>query len=88
MFSKGPIITFLMDTDSYKFTMGQLIFLKYRDVPVTFSLTNRTTSFPLAKAIPESALREQLDHVRTLRFSEAELTYLSQTPLGEGKMFC
>jgi len=87
MFSKGPTITSPLDTDSYKLTMGQLIFLKYRDVPATFSLTNRTTSVPLAKIIPESVLREELDHAMALRFTESALEYLRNTRLGEGRMF-
>jgi len=37
-----PVIRFLLDTDFYKFLMHQFIWMLYPDVPVTFSLINRT----------------------------------------------
>jgi nicotinate phosphoribosyltransferase len=49
----------------------------YPDVPVTFSLINRTRSVKLATVIPEAVLRAQLDYVRELRFRENELIWLA-----------
>ena len=82
-----PIINSLMDVDFYKFTMGQLIFLKHPNVPVKFKFKNRTNSVQLAKIIPIEALREQFDHVRTLRFNNSELHYLRGTNEYQERMF-
>lgn len=71
-----PIVRSLLDTDFYKLLMLQLIWRRYRDVPVTFSVINRTTSVRLAEEVDEVELRAQLDHARTLRFSNRELIWL------------
>jgi nicotinate phosphoribosyltransferase len=71
-----PIVRSLLDTDFYKLLMLQLIWRRYRDVPVTFSVINRTTSVRLAEEVDEAELRAQLDHARTLRFSNRELIWL------------
>jgi nicotinate phosphoribosyltransferase len=72
-----PIIRSLLDTDFYKFLMHQFIWMLYRDVPVKFQLINRTTSVRLADDIPEHFLRAQLDYVKSLRFRENEVVWLS-----------
>jgi nicotinate phosphoribosyltransferase len=72
-----PIIRSLLDTDFYKLLMLQMIWGLYQDVNVTFSLINRKTSVRLADEIDEGALREQLDHARTLRFGKKELIWLA-----------
>jgi len=83
-----PIVRSLLDTDFYKFLMLQFIWLHYRDVAVTFSLINRTAAVRLADAIPESDLRAQLDHARTLRFTKSELIWLAgNTFYGQAGMF-
>lgn len=82
-----PIIKSLLDVDFYKFTMGQLVFLNYRDVPVTYAFTNRTRSVRLADVIDARELREQLDHVRGLRFNNSELHYLRGTNEYGDRMF-
>lgn len=71
-----PIVRSLLDTDFYKLLMLQLIWRRYRDVPMTFSVINRTTSVRLAEEVDEAELRAQLDHARTLRFSNRELIWL------------
>lgn len=71
-----PIVRSLLDTDFYKLLMLQLIWRNHRDVPVTFSVINRTTSVRLAEEVDEAELRAQLDHARTLRFSNRELIWL------------
>lgn len=71
-----PIVRSIIDTDFYKLLMAQSIFRRHRDTRVTFSLINRTTSVPLARIIDEAELREQLDHIRTLRLSRGESTWL------------
>ena len=51
--NEGPIISSLLDTDFYKFTMGQLVFHRYRAVPVKYAFKNRTPNIPLSRLIPE-----------------------------------
>ncbi len=83
-----PIITSLLDTDFYKFTMGQVVFNRYRDIPVTYAFKNRTKDVHLTNYINMEELREQLDHVRTLRFNKTELHYLRGTNEYQERMFC
>lgn len=83
-----PVLRSLLDTDFYKFLMLQFIWLHYREVPVTFSLINRTANVRLADVISESDLRAQLDHARTLRFTKSELIWLAgNTFYGQSGMF-
>ena len=72
-----PIIRSLLDTDFYKFLMHQFIWMLYPDVPVTFSLINRTQKVRLAELIPEASLLAQLDYARDLQFQENELIWLA-----------
>jgi len=81
------IITSLLDTDFYKFTMGQLIFHTYPDVQVRYAFTNRTKRVNLADFIDEVQLREELDNVRRLRFTNSELHYLRGTDEYGARMF-
>ncbi len=82
-----PIITSLLDIDFYKFTMGQLIFLKHAKHRVTFSLTNRTRSVKLGKEIDIDQLKRELDHVRTLSLSSDEIEYLRGLSIDGIKLF-
>lgn len=83
-----PICRSLLDTDFYKFLMLQLIWARHRDVPVTFSLINRTRTVRLAEIVAEPELRAQLDHARTLRFTTSELIWLAgNTFYGQAGMF-
>jgi nicotinate phosphoribosyltransferase len=83
----GPIVRSRLEPDFYKFTMGQLIWRKYRDVQVTFSLTNRTAQARLGRVIDVAELREHLDHVRALMFTTSELDYLRRTNAYQDRMF-
>jgi nicotinate phosphoribosyltransferase len=80
------IITSLMDVDFYKFTMGQLIYKHYKGTKVKFVLTDRNNQ-RLALSINERFLREQLDHIRTLRFTMSEIHYLRGTNEYSERMF-
>jgi nicotinate phosphoribosyltransferase len=83
-----PIVRSLLDTDFYKLLMMQTIFQRHRDVRVRFSLINRTPSVPLARLIDEGELRAQLDHIRGLRLSRGESTWLrGNTFYGKRWMF-
>jgi nicotinate phosphoribosyltransferase len=72
-----PIIRSLLDTDFYKLLMLQMIWRLHPSLQVTFSVINRTTSVRIAEEIDEKALREQLDHARTVRFAKKEMIWLA-----------
>jgi len=82
-----PIIESLLDLDFYKFTMGQLVFKRYRDVPVIYAFKNRTAKVKLAEIVAEEDLRSELTHVRTLRFNNSQLHYLRGTNEYGERMF-
>ncbi|TDR93178.1 nicotinate phosphoribosyltransferase [Enterovirga rhinocerotis] len=83
-----PIVRSVIDTDFYKLLMAQTIYRRHRDAAVTFGVTNRTTRVRLADIIDPGELREQLDHVRTLRLSRGESTWLrGNTFYGRRQMF-
>ncbi len=82
-----PIIESLLDTDFYKFTMGQVIWKHYRNVPVKFVFKNRTKGIRLADIIDEKELRVELDYVRSLRSTRTELHYLRGTNEYQERMF-
>lgn len=68
--------------------MCQSIFRNRPDTTVTFSLINRSQSIRLAELIDEGELREQLDHVRSLRLTRGESTWLrGNTFYGKRQMF-
>jgi nicotinate phosphoribosyltransferase len=71
-----PIVRSVLDTDFYKLLMAQTIFRRHRNVRVTFGIINRSKDVPLARLIDKGALREQLDHIRTLSLSRGESTWL------------
>jgi nicotinate phosphoribosyltransferase len=87
-FRLDPIVRSLLDTDFYKLLMLQMIRHIHPDVPVTFSLINRTRTVRLADIIDEGELRAQLDHARTVRFSKKELIWLAGNSFyGRAQMF-
>ena len=87
-FKLDPIVRSLLDTDIYKLLMLQTIWKERRDVPVTFSLINRTTSVRLADEIDENELRAQLDNARNIRLTKKELIWLTgNTFYGRERLF-
>lgn len=71
------IITSRLDVDIYKFIMGQFIWAEGKaNVPVKFKLKIRTKGVKLGRIIPEAALREQIDALQKLRYTETELSQL------------
>jgi nicotinate phosphoribosyltransferase len=83
-----PIVRSLIDTDFYKLLMCQSVFRNKPDTQVTFSLINRTKSIRIADIIDEGELREQLDHVRSLKLARGESTWLrGNTFYGKRQMF-
>ena len=71
-----PIVRSILDTDFYKLLMAQTIFRRHADAAVTFGIINRSTHIPLGRMVDIGALREQLDHIRSLSLSRGESTWL------------
>lgn len=83
-----PVVRSLLDTDFYKLLMLQTVFRRHGDVRVVFSLINRSTHVPLAELIDEGDLRAHLDHIRGLRLTRGESTWLrGNTFYGKRWMF-
>jgi len=72
-----PIVRSLLDTDFYKLLMLQFIWKNFPATPVTSEIHNRTTRVRLAERISATTLREQMEHVRGLRFLRSELIWLA-----------
>lgn len=82
-----PIIESPLDTDIYKHTMGQFVFLRYPDVAVRYAFQNRTKDVKLGKLIDIGRLREELNHLKTLTYSNSDLHYLRGTNEYQERMF-
>ena len=83
-----PVVRSLIDTDFYKLLMCQSVFRNRPDAQVTFSLINRSKDIRLAELIEEAELREQLDHIRSLKLTRGESTWLrGNTFYGKRQMF-
>jgi nicotinate phosphoribosyltransferase len=68
------IIQSLLDTDLYKFTMMQVVLHQYPAAEVEYRFRCRTSGVDLVPLIPR--IREELDHLCSLRFGDDELAYL------------
>ncbi len=70
------IITSLLETDAYKFSMGQAIYHQFSDYKTTWSFKCRNTDVHFTPEMIEE-IKRQLKLYCNLRFSEDELTYLN-----------
>ncbi|OGN08953.1 MAG: hypothetical protein A3J46_05675 [Candidatus Yanofskybacteria bacterium RIFCSPHIGHO2_02_FULL_41_11] len=77
------IVRSFLDTDFYKFTMGDFIFSNpcpsignFADAVVTFKLKCRTKGIRIGKVIPTEHLERELDHAMRLRPTNTEIDYL------------
>lgn len=87
-FKLDPIVRSLLDTDVYKLLMLQTIWKERPNVPVTFSLINRTKTVRLADEIDEQELRAHLDHARSITLTKKELIWLTgNTFYGRERLF-
>ena len=68
------IITSLLDTDLYKFTMMQVVLHHFPGAQVEYRFKCRTPGVQLAPYVDE--IREEIRSLCSLRFQEAELAYL------------
>ena len=87
-FKMDPIVRSILDTDVYKLLMLQTILQEWRDIPVTFSLINRSNKVQLAQDIDETELREQLEYARSVRLTKKESIWLAgNTFYGKERLF-
>lgn len=70
-----PIINSLLETDLYKFSMGQAIYHQFSDYKTTWSFKCRNENVKFTPEMVEE-IREQVKHYCSLKFSEDELKYL------------
>lgn len=75
-FHIDPHVRSLLDTDFYKLLMAFFIWKNFPKVDVRFSMKNRSKTLRLAAGLSMEELRDQLDHVQRLRFTEHELIWL------------
>ncbi|MFT3720488.1 nicotinate phosphoribosyltransferase [Pseudorhodoferax sp.] len=68
------ILTSLLDTDLYKFTMMQAVLHQFPGAQVEYRFKCRNQGVALAPYVNE--IREQVRHLCTLHFADAELAYL------------
>jgi nicotinate phosphoribosyltransferase len=68
------IITSLLDTDLYKFTMMQVVLHQFPGAQVEYRFKCRNPGVRLAPFVDE--IRDEVAHLCTLRFTEAELDWL------------
>ena len=70
-----PIIRSLLETDMYKFSMGQAIYHQFSDYKTTWTFKCRNKNVYFTKEMVEE-IKDQIKHYCTLRFKEDELKYL------------
>lgn len=70
-----PIINSLLETDLYKFSMGQAIYHQFPGYKTTWSFKCRNKDVVFTKEMVEE-IKSQIEHYCTLTFTEDELTYL------------
>ena len=70
------IITSLLETDMYKFSMGQAIYHQFSDYKTTWTFKCRNTGVQFTPAMVDE-IKNQINAYCNLRFTEAELEYLN-----------
>lgn len=73
----NQIITSLLETDMYKFSMGQAIYHQFSDYKTTWTFKCRNQDVRFTPEMVEE-IREQIRAYCTLRFTEDELDYLNR----------
>ena len=71
-----PIITSLLETDMYKFSMGQAIYHQFSDYKTTWTFKCRNKDVFFTPQMVEE-IRSQIKSYCSLRFNEDELAYLN-----------
>ena len=70
-----PIINSLLETDAYKFSMGNVIFKRFNNYITTWSFKCRNEDVKFTDEMVQE-IREQIDHFCNLKFTKEELTWL------------
>lgn len=73
----NQIITSLLETDMYKFSMGQAIYHQFSDYKTTWTFKCRNQDVTFTPEMVEE-IREQIKTFCSLRFTEDELDYLNR----------
>lgn len=71
-----PIITSLLETDLYKFSMGQAIYHMFPNYTTTWTFKCRNENVVFTKEMVRE-IKRQVKHFCKLRFTEDEIEYLS-----------
>lgn len=71
----NQIITSLLETDMYKFSMGQAIYHQFTDYKTTWTFKCRNTDVHFTEEMVQE-IKEQIKAFCQLRFTEEELDYL------------
>src|SRR6476620_9009922 len=70
-----PVITNLLDTDLYKFTMWQTMLHRHPQTQSEYTFVCRNAPvYPLAELLPD--VDRELDHLGSLSFAAEDLAYL------------
>lgn len=75
------MIKSLCDQDLYKFSMGQVFFKKYFDVPAEYLFVCRNKDIKLG--FLKDQVEKEIERLSTLRFSEEEIAFLKSLELFE-----
>lgn len=76
MMRLSPIVTSLLSTDLYKFTMNQVMFHKHTNLNGVYLFKCRNKDVTFTPEIVDE-INAQIDHLCTLTFTDEELEYLS-----------
>ena len=79
----NQIINSLLETDLYKFSMGQAIYHQFPETMTTWTLKIRNEDVKFTPDMVDE-IRAQLEAYCTLRFTEDELEYLDNIPWFKG----
>lgn len=73
----NQIITSLLETDMYKFSMGEAIYHQFSDYKTTWTFKCRNTDVHFTAEMVQE-IKEQIKAYCSLRFTEEELEYLNR----------
>ena len=77
MMKLSPIVISLLDTDLYKFTMGQVIFHKHTNLNGTYIFKCRNKDIVFTEEMVKE-INAQIDHLCTLTFTDEEAAKAAQ----------
>ena len=71
----NPIVTSLLETDAYKFSMGNVIFKQFNNYTTTWTFKCRNEDVKFTDEMVQE-IREQFDYYCELKFTNEELDWL------------